>query len=747
MASRNDPRKTDSSQRSEFAPPADAAAELPPASAKTDKAKSAAKPKKKSAASQKATPVVKAKTAAKPKKAKTAAAAQKSPAVKKTAAKKSAVGGKKSGAKKAKVKVASFTRAENAIGRLQKGRRSRAAESVLSAEGRDKLRKLFKIAAERGFITHADINDYLPDELAEVDDAAGAVAHILGDIGVAIYEKTPDQDELMISGERPQIANEEEFEEQAEAAISTVVGFGRTTDPVRMYMREMSTSKLLTRAEEIIIARRIESSLREIIRVISACPIILDKVLQEGDRVKRNEAEISDVIDGLLSDGPPKPIPDDDPRGKPYVDSTAVALAAEANRDAKSNADIAVRDTPDVNPENLRDEAIRIFNRIRRLRSDWLRTKTKSDKLRLQKNIAKKMMRFRFSEKQTRVFSKQVGGIAARVKTLEAGIRDCCIRKLGISKKNFLEHFPGNETNRKWLPVKMKGMFRESAAHYFPEVLERQDDLARVEKECGLKIRQFRELTLSLAKSERQVQDAKTEMIRANLRLVISIAKKYTNRGLHFLDLIQEGNIGLMKAVDKFEYRRGFKFSTYATWWIRQAITRAIADQARTIRIPVHMIETINKMNRIARHLMQKSGAEPTPKELAAVMELPEERVRRIQKIAKEPVSMETPVGDDDSLLGDFIEDAEAVDPLDSLMQNDLKRLIDRVLSDVSGREAKVLQMRFGIDINTDHTLEEVGRQFDVTRERIRQIEAKSLRKLRHRNRANLVRDYTEGRD
>ncbi|MFV1923077.1 MAG: RNA polymerase sigma factor RpoD, partial [Methylotenera sp.] len=539
---------------------------------------------------------------------------------------------------------------------------------------------------------------------------------------------------------------------EAEQALATVDSeFGRTTDPVRMYMREMGTVDLLTRESEIEIARRIEDGLKHMVQAIAACPTTISELLAIVDRVENDEISVEELVDGLIdndigldknfeTDSASDKISDDDDEGDDDDDESAEE--AEAKADAISKEALS----------RLREEVLARFAVIRETNAKMneirmSRGSQDAEYKALHQTVLQELMVFRFSAKQVEILCGQVRELVQDVRTHERKILEFCVNKSGMSRQYFIKSFVGNEINLAWLDQELakNEPYTEVLSRYRDSVIDQQDRLIALQEKIGLPIKELKDINKQMTTGEARARRAKREMIEANLRLVISIAKKYTNRGLQFLDLIQEGNIGLMKAVDKFEYRRGFKFSTYATWWIRQAITRSIADQARTIRIPVHMIETINKMNRISRQILQESGVEPDPALLAEKMEMPEDKIRKILKISKEPISMETPIGDDeDSHLGDFIEDTTTLAPMDAAVYGSLRDATSEVLESLTPREAKVLRMRFGIEMNTDHTLEEVGKQFDVTRERIRQIEAKALRKLRHPTRSERLKSFLE---
>jgi RNA polymerase primary sigma factor len=634
----------------------------------------------------------------------------------------------------------------------RKGRRDALlADAQLPKEDaetrRTRLKNLIKLGKERGFLTYSEINDHLPDDLVDAEQIE-AIISTFGDMGIQVYDQAPDQEQLLITAETPAVAAaDEDVEEQAEAALSTVDSeFGRTTDPVRMYMREMGSVELLTREGEIEIAKRIEEGLRHMIQAISACPTTVREILELAEKVEKDELRIDEVVDGLVD---PNAKDDFDPKKAEAAESGADEDEA-LEEEIESEEEAAAAQSASL--MKLRADALEKFARIRRLYERMkrvLESKGPRDKeyLRVRDQISAELMTIRFTARTVERLCDSVRGLVEEIRSHERAIHDLCVEKAQMPRPHFIKIFAGTEGSRRWLTAEIHAghPWSEALARLEPSILEHLSKIQAVQERIGIPIRDLKEINKQMSTGEAKARRAKREMTEANLRLVISIAKKYTNRGLQFLDLIQEGNIGLMKAVDKFEYRRGYKFSTYATWWIRQAITRSIADQARTIRIPVHMIETINKMNRISRQILQETGQEPDPATLAQKMEMPEEKIRKILKISKEPISMETPIGDDDdSHLGDFIEDTSTMAPVDAATYASLREVTKEVLDTLTPREAKVLRMRFGIEMSTDHTLEEVGKQFDVTRERIRQIEAKALRKLRHPSRSERLKSFLD---
>ncbi|WP_435100767.1 RNA polymerase sigma factor RpoD [Arhodomonas sp. AD133] len=596
---------------------------------------------------------------------------------------------------------------------------------MASQDQQSQIRELIARGKEQGYLTYAEVNDHLPDDIVDPEQIEDIIG-MINDMGITVHEQAPDSDELLLS-DAAVTTDEDEAEEAAAALASVDAEFGRTTDPVRMYMREMGTVELLTREGEIELAKRIEEGLDQVLRALAYYPESARALLGLYEHVHTGDMRLSDLIggfrDSLEGDAP-----------------TAPAAESEDEDDEAASAD----NGPD--PE----VAAQIFGRLGELHEQLVQCLEAGDKARadeIREEMANLFLSVKFVPKVVDGLADNLRKAVERVRGMEREAMRVVCKRAGMPRKEFIKSFPGRESDPKWVDelIDAGKAYSEGLAEHKDAVLEAQAKLAAIREATGLPVAEIKEINRRMSIGEAKARRAKKEMVEANLRLVISIAKKYTNRGLQFLDLIQEGNIGLMKAVDKFEYRRGYKFSTYATWWIRQAITRSIADQARTIRIPVHMIETINKLNRVSRQMLQEMGREPQPEELAERMEMPEDKVRKVLKIAKEPISMETPIGDDeDSHLGDFIEDINVMSPVDSATREGLKESVRGVLGGLTPREAKVLRMRFGIDMNTDHTLEEVGKQFDVTRERIRQIEAKALRKLRHPTRSESLRSFLD---
>ena len=619
-----------------------------------------------------------------------------------------------------------------------------SSEEELEAK-RNKLKLLIKLGKERGFLTYAEINDHLPEDLVDAE-AIDSIITTFSDMGITVYERAPDAETLLINDNTPVVSSDEDAEEEAEAALSTVDSeFGRTTDPVRMYMREMGSVELLTREGEIEIAKRIEDGLKAMVMAISACPTTIAEVLAAAAKIKADQMRIDEVVDGLIDPNAEETL------APPTPAAVSANAAADMDDDEDGEGDASAANSAKL--AELKREALEKFELIGtwfdRMRVAYEKEGYKSKGyLKAQAEVQEALMTIRFTAKMVERLCDTLRGQVEEVRTLERAIGEICVHKVGMPRERFIASFPGHETDLRWIEreCEASGSYIETLKRNIPAVQDLQQKLIDLQARVVLPLGDLKEINKQMTMGEARARKAKREMTEANLRLVISIAKKYTNRGLQFLDLIQEGNIGLMKAVDKFEYRRGYKFSTYATWWIRQAITRSIADQARTIRIPVHMIETINKMNRISRQILQETGQEPDPATLSARMEMPEDKIRKILKIAKEPISMETPIGDDDdSHLGDFIEDTATLAPADAALHGSMRDVVKEVLDSLTPREAKVLRMRFGVEMSTDHTLEEVGKQFDVTRERIRQIEAKALRKLRHPSRADKLKSFLEG--
>ncbi|MGZ8265531.1 MAG: RNA polymerase sigma factor RpoD, partial [Burkholderiales bacterium] len=617
--------------------------------------------------------------------------------------------------------------------------------SPADAEARRvRLKNLIVLGKERTFLTYAEINDHLPDDMMDAEQIENIIG-MINDMGIQVYDEAPDAETLLMSDVTPAVTDEAAVEE-AEAALSTVDSeFGRTTDPVRMYMREMGSVELLTREGEIEIAKRIEDGLKHMIQAISACPTTIAEILNLAERIEKDDMRVDEVVDGLVD-----PNAEEDEVMEAEVEAAADEEDEALDGEGEEDEDGAAVQSADM--LKLKEEAGKRFAVIRNYYGKMMKALQKEGPrskpyLQARDHISDELMNIRFAAKQIEALCDGVRKLVDEVRTYERNVMQLSVEKAQMPRQHFIKEFPGKETNLRWVKNEIESHKPWSVAleRFEPAIMEQQQKLLDLQARVGLPVKDLKEINRQMTTGEARARRAKREMTEANLRLVISIAKKYTNRGLQFLDLIQEGNIGLMKAVDKFEYRRGYKFSTYATWWIRQAITRSIADQARTIRIPVHMIETINKMNRISRQILQETGQEPDPALLAEKMEMPEEKIRKILKISKEPISMETPIGDDDdSHLGDFIEDQSTVAPSDSAVFASLRGVTKDVLDTLTPREAKVLRMRFGIEMNTDHTLEEVGKQFDVTRERIRQIEAKALRKLRHPSRSERLRSFLD---
>ena len=615
------------------------------------------------------------------------------------------------------------------------------------AEQQSRLKELIAKGKEQGFLTYAEVNDHLPDTIVDPEQIEDIIA-MINDMGITVHEQAPDSDTLILSDST--VSTDEDAAEEAAAALASVDSeFGRTTDPVRMYMREMGTVELLTREGEIKIAKRIEDGLAQVLFALAHYPQSIATLLAEYDKIEAGEMKLTDLVVNFID-----PNADDEPPVAAPSAPAPAAEAVEADDDSDDNGDDNDDDDEDddepvdtgPDPEEARER----FTHLRKMYQQAMGFAARKHTAKYRKareDMAGYFMEFKLLPRFVDQLTTDLHGMVERIRIQERAVMDICVNRCQMPRKDFIKAFPENETNLKWLDsqVKVKAKYAKLLAEHKEEILRNQKKLVAIEQESSLTIGEIKDINRRMSIGEAKARRAKKEMVEANLRLVISIAKKYTNRGLQFLDLIQEGNIGLMKAVDKFEYRRGYKFSTYATWWIRQAITRSIADQARTIRIPVHMIETINKLNRISRQMLQEMGREATPEELSERMEMPEDKVRKVLKIAKEPISMETPIGDDeDSHLGDFIEDINVMSPVDAATREGLSEATHDVLASLTPREAKVLRMRFGIDMNTDHTLEEVGKQFDVTRERIRQIEAKALRKLRHPSRSEMLRSFLD---
>ncbi len=611
-----------------------------------------------------------------------------------------------------------------------------------------RIKELIARGKEQGYLTYAEVNDHLPEDISDPDQVEDII-QMINDMGIRVYETAPDADTLLMT-DGDSAADEIAAAEAAAALVAVETETGRTTDPVRMYMREMGTVELLTREGEIVIAKRIEEGVRELMHALAYWPGAVEQILNEYSLVAKEERRLADVIIGWLDPVEDIPAATSDSSNDAEIPVAAGAKKAESDDDEEEEggSDDEEEAVTGVDPEEARSRFDELHKQFEKATKALAKSGYGSKAA--EKELAALGDLFKFFKLPARqfdpVYSKARESLDA-IRRHERRVMDLCCRKGQLQRKTFIKEFPGNETNLEFVNDLLKGKVdnAEKLLAVMADVQAEQQVLAQIETETGLSLAVIKDINRRMSIGEARARRAKKEMVEANLRLVISIAKKYTNRGLQFLDLIQEGNIGLMKAVDKFEYRRGYKFSTYATWWIRQAITRSIADQARTIRIPVHMIETINKLNRVSRQMLQEMGREPTPEELGERMDMPEDKVRKVLKIAKEPISMETPIGDDeDSHLGDFIEDNTIISPVESATMEGLMEATREVLAGLTAREAKVLRMRFGIDMHTDHTLEEVGKQFDVTRERIRQIEAKALRKLRHPSRSDHLRSFLD---
>ncbi|GAA5171241.1 RNA polymerase sigma factor RpoD [Viridibacterium curvum] len=648
---------------------------------------------------------------------------------------------------KAPAAKAPAAKAKTAKAKDKKDLRNLPAELVAPGENaevrRTRLKNLIALGKERGYLTYAEVNDHLPDEMVDAEQIESIIS-TFNDMGIKVFDEAPAAEDLLLTDGVATAVVDEEVEAEAEQALSTVDSeFGRTTDPVRMYMREMGTVELLTREGEIEIAKRIEDGLKHMVMAIAACPTTIAEILAMAEKVSKDEMRIDELVDGLID---PNAVEEEKSMSEDEDEELAADEEEEEDEDGGSAAVSA-------SLLQLKADALAKFDIIKGFYPKMISALAKKgaqDKSyqKIHDQICAELMNIRFTARVIENLCDTVRHMVEDVRKHERKILELCVDRSGMPRPHFIKVFPGNETNLDWLKneISSGAAYCVTLMRMQPNILEEQQKLIDLQERIQISLKDLKDINKQMSTGEAKMRRAKREMTEANLRLVISIAKKYTNRGLQFLDLIQEGNIGLMKAVDKFEYRRGYKFSTYATWWIRQAITRSIADQARTIRIPVHMIETINKMNRISRQILQETGAEPDPATLAIKMEMPEDKIRKILKISKEPISMETPIGDDDdSHLGDFIEDTSTLSPGEAALYSSLKDTTKEILDSLTPREAKVLRMRFGIEMNTDHTLEEVGKQFDVTRERIRQIEAKALRKLRHPSRSEKLRSFLDG--
>ena len=611
---------------------------------------------------------------------------------------------------------------------------------------KSQLKTLIAKGKEQGYLTYREVNDHLPEGIVEADQIE-EVVQMINDMGIPVHEVAPDADALMMAG-GTDTADEDAAEEAAATLVTADADFGRTTDPVRMYMREMGTVELLTRKGEIVIAKRIEEGLGQVMNALG-CPETVSILLYEYALVEKGEMRLTDLVVAFYDQQEEQ----QEEEARKKAEAKAAEKAAE-KAGLKKVDPAAAKDDADAKPAGPTAEEVAermlilrtLYDEFYRLVGEQGRKHEDTEAVRLE--LFTEFRKIKLTPKVVNRLTNKMRDLVAQVRRQEYAIMDLCVKKGGMSRQQFIRQFPGHETDSRWVDslVGSGKPYSSGMRGLREQILKHQTKLLHIMSQtCSMNVTELKDINRKMSIGEAKARRAKKEMVEANLRLVISIAKKYTNRGLQFLDLIQEGNIGLMKAVDKFEYRRGYKFSTYATWWIRQAITRSIADQARTIRIPVHMIETINKLNRVAHQMLQEMGREPTPEELSERMMMPEDKVRKVMKIAKEPISMETPIGDDeDSHLGDFIEDSSAQSPVDNATFSSLKESTQGMLEGLTAREAKVLRMRFGIDMNTDHTLEEVGKQFDVTRERIRQIEAKALRKLRHPSRSDSLRSFLD---